>query len=115
MASIGDPSVAMSQPWSHLDLLVGCSGSVVNVWQTADGTSPSLVFEDTLEDAAVSSCRWSPNRKAVAYGDSLGRIRIVSEGLVGREGSTTIVAQVPFSPTTVACSHMHMQPSSQKC
>ena len=66
--------------WSHGDLLVGCAGSQVAVWSPSGSGANTCVFEDTLSDVVISSCRWSPNRKAVAYGDSCGVVHIVSDG-----------------------------------
>ena len=69
---------------SQGDLLIGCAGAGVSVWKPspdAGASNSSCVFEDSLGDCPVRSCRWSPNRRAVAYGDAAGIIHIVSDGV----------------------------------
>jgi hypothetical protein len=70
--------------WGQGNLLAACCGSSLQVWAplvsaASPGGRPSLVYETRLE-SAVTSVRWSPNRRAVAYGDASGTFYTLAGG-----------------------------------
>lgn len=79
----------MSQ-WAG-QLLAACAGSYIQVWSPFSGSG--LVHSENLS-SSVTTVRWSPNRRAVAYGDTSGQFYTLANGQVGPDS-------MHFSP---ACS-----------